>query len=104
MRTYISSASIAVILLGLGAGMACAQGSITQDPGRITPGNLTFQDLGPAGPTPVPTPTRRPAAESPGVYGTSGRTGPIVGKGTNSAGFGSGNSSGFGGNAAGAAR
>ena len=104
MRRHINSASIGAVLLGLSAGIACAQGSITQDPGRITPGNLTFQDLGPAGPVPGPTPTRRPTAEWPGAYGTRGTTGPVLGPGTGSTGFGSGNRAGFGGNTTGAGR
>jgi hypothetical protein len=104
MRKHINSASIAAVLLAFSAGIACAQGSTTQDPGRITPGNLTFQDLGPAGPAPGPTPPRRPTAEWPGANGTRGATGPILGPGTGSTGFGSGNSAGFGGNATGAGR
>jgi hypothetical protein len=103
MRRHIKSASISAVLLAVSAGMACAQGTITQDPGRMTPGNLTFQNLGPAGPVPGPTQTR-PTAEWPGAYGTSGTTGPIIGPGTSSTGFGTGNSSGFGGNAGGAGR
>jgi hypothetical protein len=103
MRRYIKSAALSAAILAVSAGMAWAQGSITQDPGSLTPGNLTFQNLGPAGPVPGPT-GKRPMVESPGAYGRSGTTGPIIGPGTSSTGFGAGNSTGFGSNATGAGR
>lgn len=103
MRRHIKSVSISVILLAVSAGIACAQGSSTQDPGSLTPGNLTFQNLGPAGPVPGPTQTR-PTANWPRAYGTSSTTAPIVGPGTSSTGFDAGNGTGFGGNATGAGR
>lgn len=84
-------------------GIACAQGSSTQDPGSLTPGNLTFQDLGPAGPVPGPT-ERSQTTRLPGAYGTSGTAGTVSGPGTGSTGFGAGNTSGLGGNAAGSRR
>jgi hypothetical protein len=103
MRKYINSAVVSAAFLAVSAGIAWAQGSVTQDPGSLTPGNLTFQDLGPAGPAPGPI-GQRPAAESPGAYGRSGTTAPIIGPGTSSTGFGAGNSTGFGRNATGAGR
>ena len=85
------------------AGIAWGQGTSTQDPGRLTPGNLTFQDLGPAGPVPGPT-ERSPTPQLPGGYGTSSPAGTVTSPGTSWTGFGAGNSSGFGGNAAGSRR
>jgi hypothetical protein len=103
MWRQIKSAAVAATILAVSAGMAWAQGSVTQDPGSLTPGNLTFQDLGPAGPTPGPT-GQRSVVESPGAYSRSGTTGPIIGPGTSSTGFGAGNNRGFGSNATGAGR
>jgi hypothetical protein len=101
----IKSAVVSVAFLAGAAGIACAQGSSTQDPGSLTPGNLSFQDLGPAGPVPGPT-ERSQTTRLPGAYGTSGTAGAVTGTGmgTNSTGFGAGNPSGFGGNAAGSRR
>jgi hypothetical protein len=96
MWRRIRAASTFAILLAATAGIACAQGSITQDPGSLTPGNLTFQNLGPAGPVPGPTGTPQ-AIPWPGGYGTSD-TGTIIGPGTSSTGMGAGKGSGFGGN------
>ena len=96
-------AAVSAVLLAGAAGSASAQGSITQDPGSLTPGNLTFQDLGPAGPVPSPT-ERGQATRLPGAYGTSGTAGTVTRPGTSSTGFGTGNPSGFGGNAAGSRR
>lgn len=98
MHRQFKSASISAVLLAVSAGVALAQGTITQDPGRLTPGNLTFQDLGPAGPVPGPTETR-PTAQWPDAYGTSGSAGAVARPETSSTGFGAANSSGFGGNA-----
>jgi hypothetical protein len=103
MWRQIKSAAISAAFLAVSAGVAWAQGSITQDPGSLTPGNLTFQNLGPAGPVPGPTGSR-PTVESPGAYGKSGATGPLIGPGTSSTGFGAGNSSGFRSNTTGAGR
>jgi len=75
--------------------MACAEGTITQDPGRVAPGNLTFQNLGPAGPVPGPTESRRPTAEWHGA-GINSASSPLIGRVTSSTGFGSGNTFGFG--------
>ena len=97
MRMQIKAAVVSVAFLAGAAGIARAQGTSTQDPGRMTPGNLTFQDLGPAGPVPGPT-ERSQSTRLPGAYGTSGTAG--TGPGTSSTGFGAGNTSGFGGNSA----
>ena len=78
MRIQIKAAVLSAAFLAGAVGIAFAQGSITQDPGSLTPGNLTFQDLGPAG--------------------------TITSPGTSWTGFGAGNSSGFVGNAAGSRR
>lgn len=48
MWRQLHSAAIGMALLLGTAEMACAQGSTTQDPGRITPGNLRTQGLGPS--------------------------------------------------------
>ena len=103
MWRQIKAAPISAVLLAVGAAVACAQGTITQDPGSLTPGNLTFQNLGPAEPVPGPTQIR-PTAEWPGAYGTSNTTGPITSPGTSWTGLGAGNSAGFGSNATGAGR
>jgi hypothetical protein len=103
MWMQIKAAVVSAALLAGAAGIACAQGSMTQDPGSLTPGNLTFQDLGPAGPVPGPT-ERSQSTRLPGTYGTSGTAGPVTGPGTSSTDFGAGNTSGFGGNSAGTRR
>ena len=103
MWMQIKAAVVSAAFLAGAAGIACAQGSSTQDPGGVTPGNLTFQDLGPAGPVPGPT-ERSQTTRVPGAYGTSGTAGTVSGPGAGSTGFGAGNTSGFGGNAAGSRR
>jgi hypothetical protein len=103
MWMQIKAAVVSAAFLAGAAGVACAQGSSTQDPGGLTPGNLTFQDLGPAGPVPGPT-ERSQTTRLPGAYGTSGTAGTVSGPGAGSTGFGAGNTSGFGGNAAGSRR
>ncbi len=103
MWMQIKAAVVSAAFLAGAAGIACAQGSSTQDPGGLTTGNLTFQDLGPAGPVPGPT-ERSQTTRLPGAYGTSGTAGTVSGPGTGSTGFGAGNTSGFGGNAAGSRR
>lgn len=103
MWMQIKAAVISAAFLAGGAGIACAQGSITQDPGSLTPGNLTFQNLGPAGPVPGPT-ERSQTTQLPGAYGTSGTAGAATSPGSRSGGFGARNTSGFGGNAAGNGR
>ena len=103
MWMQIKAAVVSAVFLAGAAGIACAQGTSTQDPGSLTPGNLTFQDLGPAGPVPGPT-ARGQTPRSPGGYGTSGTAGTVTGPGTSWTGFGAGNSSGLGGNAAGSRR
>jgi hypothetical protein len=103
MWRQIKSAGFSAAFLAVSAGIAWAQGSVTQDPGSLTPGNLTFQDLGPAGPAPGPT-GQRPVVESPGAYGRSGATSPTIRPGTSSTGSGTGYNTGFGSNATGAGR
>ncbi len=103
MWMQIKATVVSAALLAGAAGIACAQGSSTQDPGSLTPGNLTFQDLGPAGPVPGPTGRGQPP-RVPGAYGTSGTAGTVAGPGTSSTGFGAGDTSRFGGNAAGSGR
>ncbi|HEX9534638.1 MAG TPA: hypothetical protein VF924_04150 [Stellaceae bacterium] len=103
MWMQIKAVVVSAAFLAGAVGIAWAQGSITQDPGSLTPGNLTFQDLGPAGPAPGPT-ERSQTTRLPGGYGTSGTAGTVTGPGISSTGFGAGNTSGFGGNAAGSRR
>jgi hypothetical protein len=103
MWLQIKAAVLSTAFLAGAIGIACAQGSITQDPGSLTPGNLTFQDIGPAGPVPGPT-GRSQRTGLPGGYGTSGTAGTVTGQGTSPTGFGAGKTSGFGGNAAGSRR
>jgi hypothetical protein len=96
----IKATIVSAALLAGTAGIAWAQGTSTQDPGSLTPGNLTFQDLGPAGPVPGPT-GRSQTTRLPAGYGTSG---PFTGPGAGSTGSGAGSTSGFGGNTAGSRR
>jgi hypothetical protein len=103
MWIQIKVAALSAAYLAGAVGIACAQGSITQDPGSLTPGNLTFQDLGPAGPVPGPT-ERSQAAQRPGAYGTSGTNGTVIGPGSSSTGSGTRSTSGLGGNTAGSRR
>ena len=103
MRMRITAAVVSVALLAGVTGIAFAQGTSTQDPGSLTPGNLTFQDLGPAGPVPVPT-ERGQTPRLPGGYGTSGPAGTVSGPGTSSTGFGAHSTSGLGGNTGGSGR
>jgi hypothetical protein len=103
MRMRITAAVVSVALLAGVTGIAFAQGTSTQDPGSLTPGNLTFQDLGPAGPAPGPT-GRSQTTRLPGGYGTSGTAGTITGPGTSSTGFGAHSTSGLGGNTGGSGR
>jgi hypothetical protein len=100
MRMQIKAAVVSAALLAGAAGIAWAQGTSTQDPGSLTPGNLTFQDLGPAGPVPGPT-GRSQTTRLPGGYGTSG---PVSAPGASSSGSRAGNTSGLGGNTAGSRR
>jgi len=103
MWMLTKAAIVSAAFLAGAVGIACAQGSSTQDPGSLTPGNLTFQDLGPAGPVPGPTGPSQ-TTRLPGGYGTSGSAGTVTGPSTSSTTFGAGNTSGFGGNAAGSRR
>ena len=103
MWMQIKAAVLSAAFLAGAAGTAWAQGTSTQDPGSLTPGNLTFQDLGPAGPVPGPTGSSQ-TTQLRGGYGTSGRADTVTSPSTSSTGFGTGNSSGFGGNAAGSRR
>jgi hypothetical protein len=103
MWMQIKASIVSVAFLVVAGGIACAQGSSTQDPGSLTPGNLTFQDLGPAGPAPGPT-ERSQTTPLPAGYGTSGPAGTVTSPGTSWTGLGAGKSSGFGGNAAGSRR
>jgi hypothetical protein len=108
MWRQIKAASISAVLLGATAGIASAQGYVTQDPGTLTPGNLTFQDLGPAGPVPGPTGTgptgTRETTQFPGGYGSTAPPGTATELGTGPAGFGPGNNAGVGGNITGSGR
>ena len=49
MRQQIRKAAIVALISAGTATAALAQGSVTQDPGRITPGNLSTSRLGPSG-------------------------------------------------------
>ncbi len=103
MWMQIKAAVASAAFLAGAAGIACAQGSSTQDPGSLTPGNLTFQYLGPAGPVPGPTGPSQ-TTQLPGGYGTSGNAGTVTGPGTSPTGFGARSTSGLGGNTAGSRR
>jgi hypothetical protein len=94
MRRQITAASISAALLSATAGIACAQGYVTQDPGSLAPGNLTLQYLGPSGAgvtipgepgtssTPaLRSPSGRGAVATPPGYGSSGTGAGRVGGG-----------------------
>ena len=103
MRRQIAAASISVVLLSVTAGIACAQGYVTQDPGSLAPGNLTFQNLGPSSPLPEPPPPRLTIPPR-GSYGPSGPGATGARPGTSTTGFGSGSTAGSGGNLSGSGR
>jgi hypothetical protein len=103
MWMQIKAAVASAAFLAGAAGIACAQGTSTQDPGSLTPGNLTFQDLGPAGPVPGPT-GRNQTTQFPGGYGTSGNAGAVTRPETSSTGFGARRTSGLGGDTTGSRR
>jgi hypothetical protein len=103
MRRQIAAASISVVLLSATAGIACAQGYVTQDPGSLAPGNLTFQNLGPSSPLPVPPPPRL-TIPLRGSYGPSGPGAAGAKPGTSATGSSSGSASGSGGNLSGSGR
>ena len=103
MRRQIATASISVVLLSATAGIACAQGYVTQDPGSLAPGNLTFQNLGPSSPLLVPPPPRQ-TTPLRGAYGPSGPGATGARPGTSATGSGSGSTSGSGGYLSGSGR
>ena len=49
MSMQIKAAIVSAAFVAGAAGIAYAQGSITQDPGSLAPRNLTLQYLGPSG-------------------------------------------------------
>jgi hypothetical protein len=53
MRTNIAMPAVVAAFLAIGATGSHAQGSITQDPGEMAPGNLTTGGLGPSMPLPA---------------------------------------------------
>jgi len=65
MRQQIRRAAIVALISAGTATAAFAQGSITQDPGRITPGNLTTGQLGPSGSAAVGTNRNLGAGDMP---------------------------------------
>jgi hypothetical protein len=84
MPRRITTAVVGAVLLAAAAGIAYAQGSITQDPGSMAPRNLTLQYLGPSGAGvttpgepgtsgswPLPAPSGRGAAATTPGYGSS---------------------------------
>ena len=103
MRRQIAAASISMVLLSATAGIVGAQGYVTQDPGSLTPGNLTFQNLGPSSPLPAPPP---PQLTIPlrGAYGPSSPGSNGARPGTSATGSGSGSTFGSGGYLSGSGR
>lgn len=102
MRRPIKTAAFAVCFLAGTASLAFAQGSTTQDPGRMTPGNLTTQQLGPS----VDLPGGRAGSGGGttvfhGTPGVGNATGTAPGYGAGSSDMGAGSGAGFGGNATG---
>jgi hypothetical protein len=103
MRQPIKTTAFAVCFLAGTASLVFAQGSITQDPGRMTPGNLTTQQLGPS----VGEPSSGRAGSGGGTtvfHGTSGvgnTSGTAPGYGASPQDMGAGSGAGFGGSATG---
>ena len=94
MSMRFTIAVVSAALLAGAAGIAYAQGSITQDPGSLAPRNLTLQYLGPSGAgvtipgepgtsgsPPSRLPSGRGAVATPPGYGSSGTGGGRVGGG-----------------------
>jgi hypothetical protein len=94
MRQQITAAALLACFMGGAAPLAFAQGSITQDPGRLTPGNLTTQQLGPS--VDLPSVGTTVLRGTSGVGNTSGGKAPGYGASPRDRGPGSG--AGFGGN------
>jgi len=101
MRRHINKAAFVACFLAGTASLAFAQGTTTQDPGRMTPGNLTTRQLGPS----IDLPSTR---SGPGgitvLRGTSGvgnTGGRAPGYGASPHDMGAGSGAGFGGNATG---
>src|SRR5436305_11958928 len=92
MRQQIRRAAIVALISAGTATAAFAQGSITQDPGRITPGNLTTGQLGPSGSAPVGANRNLGAGDMPNGNwsGTNSGSGTTVFHGTPGAPVGSG--------------
>jgi hypothetical protein len=102
MRQQIKAAATLACFLGGAAPLAFAQGSSTQDPGRLTPGNLTTQQLGPS--VDVPSSRSGSGGGTTVLRGTpraGNPTGPAPGYGTSPPDMGAGSGAGFGGNATG---
>jgi hypothetical protein len=94
MSMRFTIAVVSAALLAGAAGVAYAQGSITQDPGNLAPRNLTLQYLGPSGAgvtipgepgtsdsPPLRLPSGRGAVAKPPGYGSSGTGGGRLGGG-----------------------
>jgi hypothetical protein len=100
MWRQVKAASISAVLLAATAGIASAQGSITQDPGSQAPRNLTLQYLGPsdAGVTIPGEPDTSGGWRPLGAPTGRGRVGAMPGYGssTTGAGSGTGNRGGYG--------
>src|SRR5690349_24466402 len=100
-RQVRTAAAVMGVLAGTTA-MADAQGTITQDPGRMAPGNLRSQQLGPS----VDLPSGN-TGQGAGVTVFDGTTRPesatrtMPGYGANSGAMGAGSGAGFGGSATG---
>lgn len=102
MWQQVRRAAVVMGFLAGTAALAYAQGSTTQDPGRITPGNLTTQRLGPS--VDLPSGNAGGGEGATVFHGTSGpgstsRTTP--GYGIYPGNMGAGSGAGFGGSSAG---
>ena len=100
-RQVRTAAAVMGVLAGTTA-MADAQGTITQDPGRLAPGNLRSQQLGPS--VDLPSGNTGSGEGTTVFHGTSrsdGTSRTTPGYGTNSGGMGAGSGAGFGGSSTG---
>lgn len=81
MRKQIGKVAVVALISAATATAVLAQGSVTQDPGNVAPGNLTTDRLGPSTVSPVPGANGRlgtsdmPNGNSPRAGYGSGTTG-----------------------------
>jgi hypothetical protein len=98
MLMRVKAAVVSAVFLAGAAGVAYAQGAITQDPGELAPRNLTLQYLGPsgAGVTIPGEPATNGIWRPLGAPTGRGAVGATPGYGSSTTGTGPGNAGGYG--------